>query len=200
MRPKIKAELEAPKKAAAAAEKAAAEAAAAAAAAAAEASAGVSTALPGLEAGDAPPPPPPPPPPPAKKAKEEGPSLAEIGRICGERWKEASEDERMKYELIAEADKERYDIEMRQHKAEIEAREAAAMKGKRGSKKAKMEKEAAAAAAAAGGAEASNTPNGEGGGTPEAGQKRRRSEGPRAVLRVARRRSRCFQWRISSFI
>ena len=113
------------------------------------------------------------------------PSFTEIGKICGERWKVASAEEKGRFEAIAEADRERFDIEMRAHKAEQEAKEAA--KAKRGAKRKSLDKEASAAGAAGGG-DAAATPEGGGGGggesgtgggggSPEAGSKRRRSEG-----------------------
>ena len=107
------------------------------------------------------------------------PSFTEIGKICGERWKAASAEEKGKFEAIAEADKERFDIEMRAHKAEQEAKEAA--KAKRGAKRKSLDKEAGGGDAAAtpdgGGGGGGESGAGGGGGSPEAGSKRRRSEG-----------------------
>ena len=66
-------------------------------------------------------------------------SYADVGRLVGERWKGASKEVKATYEEIAAADKERFIIETAALEAEKEAREAAAMKGKRGPKRASLD-------------------------------------------------------------
>jgi len=144
MRPIIQAEADA--KAKADAGVATSEEGEAAAAAAPEPSAAASVAL---GAAPAQPPALATPAPPAKPAAPPVLSFAEVNRLVGERWKAASADEKSQYEAIAAADRERYAIESHEYQAELDAKAAAAIKGKRGPNKKTKEREAAAAAAAA---------------------------------------------------